>query len=153
MNGITIGAPCQCILKPCFSCPCWGQELRHQALCSWRDSEIKMSACPPIHPKKWEHSMFKLSCVQICAWLEFQPLFLQSALESESVSHSVASNSLQLLPARLLCPWDSASKNSGLGRHSLLRSSFQPRDRTQVSCITSLLSEPPGKPVVSTRGR
>ena len=33
-------------------------------------------------------------------------------------------------PARLLCPWDSPGKNTGVGCHAL-----QPRDRTQVSCI------------------
>lgn len=42
----------KCILKPSFSCPCWGQELRHQALCSWRDSEIKMSAFTTYSPQE-----------------------------------------------------------------------------------------------------
>ena len=49
---------------------------------------------------------------------------------------------------RLLCPWDSPGKNTGVGCHTLSsRGSFQPRDRTQVSCIAgaSLLSELPGK--------
>ena len=43
---------------------------------------------------------------------------------SESVSHSVMSDSLQphgLYPARLLCPWDSPGKNTGVGCHSLLQ--------------------------------
>ena len=44
--------------------------------------------------------------------------------ESESVSHSVVFNSLQphgLQPTRLLCPWDSPGKNTGVGGQSLLQ--------------------------------
>ena len=47
--------------------------------------------------------------------------------EKESVSHSVVSNSLQphgLQPARILCPWKSPGKNSGMGCHSLLHGIF-----------------------------
>ena len=54
--------------------------------------------------------------------------------EVESVSCSVVSNSLRpcgLLPARLLCPW-----NTGVGSHSLL----QARDQTRVSCIAGRFS-------------
>ena len=40
-----------------------------------------------------------------------------------------------LKPARLLCPWESPDKNTGMGCHSLFRSSSQPRGWTQVSCI------------------
>ena len=36
-----------------------------------------------------------------------------------------------LQPARLLCPWDSPGKNTGVGSHSLLQRIFQ----TQASCI------------------
>ena len=44
--------------------------------------------------------------------------------ESESVSHSVMSYSLQshrLEPSRFLCPWDSPGKNTGVGSHFLLQ--------------------------------
>ena len=47
--------------------------------------------------------------------------------ESESVSHSVMSNSLWLhglQPARLLCPWNSPGKNTGVGNHFLLQGIF-----------------------------
>ena len=47
--------------------------------------------------------------------------------ESESVSCSVVSSSLQphgLKPARLLCPWDSPGKNTGVGCRSLLQGIF-----------------------------
>ena len=33
------------------------------------------------------------------------------------------------------CPWDSPGKNTGVGCHTLLQGTSQPRDRTQVSCI------------------
>ena len=35
---------------------------------------------------------------------------------------------------RLLCPWNSPGKNTGMGCHSLLQASFQPRNWTWVSC-------------------
>ena len=43
------------------------------------------------------------------------------------LSHLVMSNSLQphgLGPARLLCPWKSPGKNTGVGSHSLLQGIF-----------------------------
>ena len=43
---------------------------------------------------------------------------------ASSVSHSVVSDSLQphgLWPSRLLCPWDSPGKDTGVGCHSLLQ--------------------------------
>ena len=44
--------------------------------------------------------------------------------ERESVSRSVLSDSVTcgLQPARLLCPWNSPGKNTGVGCHSLLQS-------------------------------
>ena len=47
--------------------------------------------------------------------------------ESESVSLSIVSDSLwphELYPARLLCPWNSPGKNTGVGSHSLLQGNF-----------------------------
>ena len=44
-----------------------------------------------------------------------------------SVSHSVMSDSSQpheLQPTRLLCPWNSPAKNTGVGCHSLLQGIF-----------------------------
>ena len=48
-------------------------------------------------------------------------------LKSESVSHSVVFSSLQprgRSPARLLCPWDSLGKNTGVGCHAFLQGIF-----------------------------
>ena len=41
----------------------------------------------------------------------------------------------RLWPTRLLCPWDSPSKNTGLGCPLLLQESSQPGDGTHVSCL------------------
>ena len=38
-----------------------------------------------------------------------------------------------LLPTRLLCPWDSPDKNTGVGCMPSSRGSSQPRDGTQIS--------------------
>ena len=48
----------------------------------------------------------------------------------ESVSGSVVSDSLRshgLQPAKLLCPWNSLGKNTGVGSHSLLQGIFPTR--------------------------
>ena len=63
---------------------------------------------------------------------------LKPKFESQSVSHSVMSNYVQphgphglSQPARLLCPWNSPGKNTGVGCHLLLQGIFP----TQVSYI------------------
>ena len=50
-----------------------------------------------------------------------------TSVRSVSVSHSVVPDSLRphgLQPTRLLCPWDSPGKNTGVGRHFLLQGIF-----------------------------
>ena len=76
--------------------------------------------------------------------------------ESESVSHSVMSDSLQphgMWPARLLCPGISTGKNIGVGSCSLLQGIFSTQDQTWVSCMRGrfLQSEPPEKPLQGPR--
>ena len=39
-----------------------------------------------------------------------------------------------LEPDRLLCPWDSPGKNTGVGCHFLLQGSSWPRDQTPIFC-------------------
>ena len=51
----------------------------------------------------------------------------QSDTMTNSKSHSVLSDSLRphaLEAARLLCPWDSLGKNTGVGCHSLFQGIF-----------------------------
>ena len=64
-------------------------------------------------------------------------------------SHSVMSDFLQLYrlqPTRLLCPWDSPSKHTGVGCHFLLQGIFltQGLNLSLLLQADSLLSEPPG---------
>ena len=58
-----------------------------------------------------------------------------------SEGHLVVFGSLRLhwlYPARLLCPWNSPGKNTGVGCHALLQGIFPtPRDWTQVSGFAS----------------
>ena len=77
---------------------------------------------------------------------EFAPLygpgsgFCECVLSPTSVSNSLWPYGLQ--PARLLCPLDSPSKNSGVGCHFLLRVSSPPRDQihtSYISCIDNLV--------------
>ena len=54
---------------------------------------------------------------------------------SESISHSVMSNSLRphgRLPSRLLCPWDFPGKNTGVSCHCLLQGIFLTQGSTLV---------------------
>ena len=73
-------------------------------------------------------------------------------VESESVSRSFVSNSLQprgLRPARFLCPWNSPGKNTGVGCHSFLQGNLPDpgiKPESPILQADSLLSEPPGKP-------
>ena len=74
---------------------------------------------------------------------------------SISISRSVVSDFLRphgLQPARLLCPWDSLGKNTGVGCHFLLQGTFPTvhkkdfinvRQRiSQVNCHRKLSLEP-----------
>ena len=90
------------------------------------------------------------------SWSLLKLMSIKSVMPSNhlliSESRSVASDSLRphgLSAARLLCPWNSPGKNTGVGRHSLLQGIFL----TQGSNLglpalqaDSLLSEPAGKP-------
>ena len=64
--------------------------------------------------------------------------------EDESVSCSVMSNSLWphgLEPTRLLCPWDSPGKNTGVSCHILLQC-MKVKSESEVSQSCSTLSDP-----------
>ena len=57
----------------------------------------------------------------------FPPFPVRGFSAGQSVSHSVVSDSFRLhglQPARLLCPWDSPGKNTGVGGHALLQGIF-----------------------------
>ena len=66
-----------------------------------------------------------------------------SISESESVSRSIMSYSLWphgLYTTRLLCPWDSPGKNTGMGNHSLLQGIFPTQGSNPgLSCCRQIL--------------
>ena len=77
-----------------------------------------------------------------------------NSYEGESVSHSVVFDFLPphgLQPARLLCPWNTLGKNTGVGSHSLLQGIFPTQGSNQFPALQadSLLSEPPRKPQIA----
>ena len=67
---------------------------------------------------------FRLKKVKLKELETYTPL---PDIQFESVIHSVMSSCLRLhglQPTRLLCPWDSPDKNTGVGSHSLLQGIF-----------------------------
>ena len=67
--------------------------------------------------------------------------FCSSLSVYECLLASVVSDSLRpygLSPARLLCPWNSPGKNTGVGCHALLQGSSWPRDLTLSPTATVL---------------
>ena len=70
---------------------------------------------------------------------------------------SVVFNSLWphgLQPTRLLCPWDSPGKNTGVGCHALRQGIFKPKNQNHVSCVSCITrgfftTEPPRTPTSS----
>ena len=72
--------------------------------------------------------------------------------EGEGVSGSVVSDPCDpmdcMYPSRLLCPWNSPGKNTGMGSPFLLQGIFQTQGSNPglLYCRDSLLAEPPGKP-------
>ena len=73
-------------------------------------------------------SRYDLRALHPLTLLILTPTFdLGTLSELVSKSHSVMSDSLQphgLWPARLLCPWNSPGKNTGVGHPSLLQRIF-----------------------------
>ena len=90
----------------------------------------------PCCPHAWPHKVIvRIIKVVHVKWLYSRVLMCHVPLWVPSVM----SDTLQaygLKPARLLCPWDSPGKNTGVGSRSLLRGSSQPRDQSWVSCTT-----------------
>ena len=84
----------------------------------------------------------KLCLVQTWKW------FSQIYIQIWFLARSVMSDSLWpcgLWPTRLLCPWDSPGKDTGVSCHFLLQGSSWPRDPTFVSHKRILYAEPTEK--------
>ena len=82
---------------------------------------LQVDSIPSESPGKPRRSITTSCC---CCWRCFV-----ASVGSDFVQHC------GLQPARLLCPWDSRGKNTGVDCHALLRGSSRPRDWTRVSCI------------------
>ena len=95
-------------------------------------------------------SIWNRSC--LAAPWENMGLLKKANSSCSSVSHSVVSDFVQphgLQSARLLCPWGSPRKNTGVGCHFLLKGIFPTLGLNAGSSVLqadSLPSEPPGKP-------
>ena len=82
-------------------------------------------------------------CCSTCIWTNV-------SLSCAVLSCSVMSDSFRpqgLEAARLLCPWDSPSKNTGVGCHFLLQGIFQTQGLNPglLHCRQILYHQPPGK--------
>ena len=77
-------------------------------------------------------------------------IYLSVCLVTSIVSDSLWTYGLE--PIRLLCPWDSPGKNTGVGCHALFQGIFLTQgSNSHLSCLLhwqvgSLLLAPPGKP-------
>ena len=114
---------------PCTSLPlrvCWNSCTLSQWCHLTISSSITHFSCFPLFPRK-----------------------------SESVTCLVVPDSLRphgLPPTRLLCPWDSPGKSTGVGCHFLLQGIFLNSEiklRSSALQANSSLSEPPGYPYLS----
>ena len=98
---------------------CWG--------CWWRRMMSLRSLADPLsspYDKHTPHFHLYYFTLRSCLVLFFS---LCQNCESESVSFFVVSNSYQpqgLQPTRVLCPWDSLDKNTGVGCRAFLQGIF-----------------------------
>ena len=90
-------------------------------------------------------------------WLIHIFLCIKSCMHACSVmSHSLQPHGLS--PTRLLCSWDSLSKNTGVDCHFLLQGIFPTQESNPYLCnllhwqADSLPLVPPGKPILNHKG-
>ena len=112
--------------------------------------------CFEIKTVVWQlwYSHFSMNCPSQAASSAKAVTFWRGPMHASLLfSHSVVPDSLWpygLWSSRLLCPWDSPGKNTGMGCHALPQGSSWPRDQTLLSLlhwqIGSLPLAPPGKP-------
>ena len=121
-------------------CTVWWFEL----YTSWSDYHNKFSEHPSPHTgtKLVKEKYFLIT--KTLDWLSWQ----FSHVMCVCVSRSVTSNSLQphgLLPTKLLCPWNSPAKNTGVGNQSLLPNPGI-KTRSPTLQVDSLLLSHQGSP-------
>ena len=85
---------------------------------------MKQQQQSPKHSRMlWSKSV---SC-SMMAYPWFGPTYIWPAcMHAKSLQSSPILWTYELQPARLLCPWDSLGKNTGVGCHALLQRIFKP---------------------------
>ena len=110
------------------------QQLRHTGLVALRHVE-----------SSWTRDQTSVPCT--ARWIFNHWI---TSERSEGLSHSVRSDSLRphgVQPARLLCPWNSPGKNTGVSCHSLLQGIFPTQGSHCRQILHHLSSErSPGSP-------
>ena len=67
------------------------------------------------------------------------PLTVVCVCMLRHLSHVQLFVTLWTVVPRLLCPWYSLGKNTGVGYHALLQGFSRSRDQTRVSCIPCIV--------------
>ena len=111
------------------------------------------SSCPVLLGGSTDWIFSRCACVlDQSLHSEVSDSFRHSMQTIRVLSHSVVFDSLQphkLQPTRLLCPWDSPGKNTGMCCHSLLQGIFPTQELNPGLLhwlVDSLPLEPLGKP-------
>ena len=87
------------------------------------------------------------SSQNVCEWDTIAAVVNLEYTMKQSIIHSVVSDSLQphgLYPTRLLCPWDSPGKNTGVDFHALLQGIFLTQGWNLCLCNVGDLGSIPG---------
>ena len=125
----------------------WGTRLERCYWRAWKSKKRPWGSHRDVAAGSWHG---QAACRVDLMETRVRPLLLAPSLGAV-LSRSVVSDCLRphgLEPARLLCPWDSPGKNTGVGAMPSSKGPSQPRDQTHVSCTAGgfLPSEPPGNP-------
>ena len=104
------------------------------SLTSWK---YLLHICvPPKDPYSMlKHSLHLENCEALNRHKVRHYTRLTACVRAESLQACLTLRTYGLQPGRLLCPWDSPGKNTGVGYRALLQGIFQPRGRTHMSCI------------------
>ena len=109
------------------------------------EDEQEMGRRQNAKDREFTHSFLRYylsaPCGQVLLWtLRVQEWMKQTLTLTGMLSHSVVSDSLQphgLWPTKILYPWDSPGKNTGVGCYSSSRGSSRPSNQTCISCSVS----------------
>ena len=99
----------------------------HRVGHDWRQMQIILALSPA--KRSWEKSpcVSVLLFIKLGSWSRsvILKMFMQlRACKLSPFSHVLLFATLWTVPARLLCPWDSPGKNTGVGSYSLLQEIF-----------------------------